>query len=217
VATNNFAACLAFTLAPTQDGQPLHCTAGDPGGATDEGITLPSLAVFLNKPSVTVGDLQRVAGDPVQRSAFYATGYWQPVSGNLLPRGIDLMTFDFGVTDGPRTSAKVLQMALDLSGDDVDGWVGDETMRLLNAMPVARLITALAIQQHAHVSMLNPLFRNGWNNRIVRAVALAQSWCGPGAAPVSQAPPASAAPVVATIAQPTADDLDNQYNPEIST
>jgi lysozyme family protein len=199
----NFQPCLKFTLAPAQDGQPLHCTPGDPGGETDEGITLPSLAVYLNKPNVTVADLQAVADDPTKRSAFYFSGYWMPPNCEALPKGIDLMVCDFGVTDGPVTSAKILQMAAGFT--DPDGAIGPVTLAKIASIPVKNLILSLAIQQYRHIAGLNPRFQNGWRNRVARAEALAQQWNGLPTAPL----PASAAqPVPAPTATSAGDSAD---------
>jgi lysozyme family protein len=193
---DNFERCLAVTWSPQDDGQPFHCTAGDPGGDTAWGITLASLSHYLGRQA-TPDDLRAMT--LATRTAVYATGYWPPAE--KLPMGVDLMVFDFGVVDGPGTSARVLQKAVGLVDEDVDGWIGPQTLALVAAIPVRQLITSVAISQHAHVRTLNPKFRNGWDNRIARDVGIAESWIGPGSMP------APGPTMTMTTPQPSADQL----------
>jgi lysozyme family protein len=203
VAESNFARCLAVTWSPQDDGQPFHDTAGDPGGDTAWGITLLTLSHYLGRQA-TPDDLRSMT--LATRTAIYATMYWPQAAS--LPIGADLMEFDFGVVDGPATSAKMFQKAVGLSGDDVDGWIGPETLAIAAKISPRSLITSTSIMQHAHVLTLNPEFRTGWVNRIARNTGIALSWIAPGATPVGPvAPMPATAPLPATPPQPTADQL----------
>jgi lysozyme family protein len=205
---NNFPDCLAFTLSPAQDGQPLHVTPGDEGGATAYGITLATLTGYLGKPC-TPHDLAAMTQGTIQ--AIYATGYWTPPRCDDLPLGVDLMVFDFGVTTGPRTSARMLQKALGLSGAEIDGWVGPQTMALTKARPASALIVSLSVMQDVYYGSLAGAaeFDAGWRARTSRRAALAQSWLKVPPVPAAPIPPLSAA-IDAIAADPdnSADNLN---------
>jgi lysozyme family protein len=204
VAESTFERCLAVTWSPQDDGQPFHDTAGDPGGDTAWGITLLTLSHYLGRQA-TPDDLRSMT--LATRTAIYATMYWPQAAS--LPIGADLMVFDFGVVDGPATSAKMFQKAVGLSGDDVDGWIGPKTLALAAKISPRSLITSTSIMQHAHVLTLNPEFRTGWVNRIARDTGIALSWIAPSSAapPVAAAPAPMPIPPAPAPPQPTADDL----------
>lgn len=79
--------CLAFTWLPKNDGQPIHTTPGDRGGATAWGVTLVSYAAWRADHGVrttTVADLSRATkpelseliraryGSPSARTAYHS-------------------------------------------------------------------------------------------------------------------------------------------------
>jgi lysozyme family protein len=193
---DNFERCLAVTWSPQDDGQPFHDTGGDPGGDTAWGITLLTMSHYLGRQA-TPDDLRSMT--LATRTAIYATMYWPQASG--LPIGADLMVFDFGVVDGPATSAKMFQKA-------VDGWIGPKTLALAAKISPRSLITSTSIMQHAHVLTLNPEFRTGWVNRIARDTGIALSWIAPGSSAPSPLPAPVAPPPESTPA-PTSDPDDS--------
>ena len=91
---------------------------------------------------------------------------------DLLPIGIALMVFDFGVNAGPGTSARQLQVAI---GVTVDGIVGPVTARATRGTDQAALIGALHDAHEQHYRGLNgfPVFGRGWLARLTRCTARA--------------------------------------------
>lgn len=154
-----FATCLAFVLRPENDGQPMHFSLHDPGGATAWGITFATFVGWCRKngrPHPSVADLRDIS--VADRDAIYAEEFWNPLRGDYLPHGVDLMVFDFGVNASPRTSAMALQRALGFTGPDLDGDVGPMTIGATSKFPAFALIAGLADLQEAYYRSL-PDFR----------------------------------------------------------
>jgi len=138
----------------------------DPGGATNKGITLATFREY--QPGATVDELRAISDADVWR--IYRLGYWNKMRCGDLPAGVGLSVFDFGVNAGPGPSARMLQWASGLSGDDVDGIVGPHTIAAANRRAPAILIDTLAAMQTAHYRRLAdfPTFGKGWLARTVR-------------------------------------------------
>jgi hypothetical protein len=157
-AGENFTACLDVVL--LQEGG-FSDHPADPGGATNFGITLKTLADFREKP-VTKEDVQALTKDEAKE--IYRANYWNPMRCNELPRGIDLMTFDFGVNAGPRTAIKALQRA---AGVTDDGSIGPITLAAIRAHQPASLVNRMAEERLKHYRSLATFdtFGTGWSNR----------------------------------------------------
>ena len=168
-----FLACLAFTLAPAQDGQKLHVTPGDAGGATDDGITLATFRDYRDNPALTAADLGHITDAEVQ--AIYALKYWNPIRGDDLPPGVAMMVMDHGVTCGPTASGRILQQALGLHGAGVDGWIGPATIELIRKQNASALLNHLAAGQETHYRACRGFgeFGRGWLLRLARRHAAA--------------------------------------------
>jgi lysozyme family protein len=91
-----------------------------------------------------------------------------------LPRGVDLMLFDFGVNAGPRTSVKLMQRAV---GVTADGSLGPQTLAAATATDAGKLIDALAEARLAYYRSLDnfDVFGAGWSKRTSEVAALAHS------------------------------------------
>ncbi len=63
----------------------------DPGGATMKGVTLANFQRYV-KPNATKGDLKNISD--AQLSMVYRKYYWDSVSANDLPDGLDYAVFD---------------------------------------------------------------------------------------------------------------------------
>jgi len=181
-----FDTALAFTLA--EEGSFVD-DPRDPGGATNKGITLTTFQGY--HPGATADDLCAISDNDVWR--IYRLEYWNKLRCGDLAPGVGLSVFDFGVNAGPGTSARMLQWASGLSGDDVDGIVGPHTIAAANRRAPAILIDTLAAMQTAHYRRLPdfPTFGKGWLARTARrkAAALAAADVdepAPGGVPVSQ-------------------------------
>lgn len=162
---NNFQPCLTFTLA--QEGGYVD-NSSDPGGATNRGITADTYANWLGR-AVTPAEVE--AMPEVIAGKIYETEYWQPINGNGLPVGVDLVVFDFGVNAGTGTSAKMLQRFLQVRQD---GAIGPETLAACAKHLPIDVIRWLGAAQHSYYYSLNmPEFIDGWLARTGRRVARA--------------------------------------------
>jgi lysozyme family protein len=160
----NFSACADFTLAAPQDGQPFHITAGDPGGATTWGVTRATLSRWRHSPA-SLDDVKALTITEARK--IYKAWYYDTISGDDLPAGVDLMVFDHGVVAGEVCSAKLLQKALNV---EADGAIGQITMAAVNAVPPAALVSRLRTYQEQDFKLKSDFyaFGHGWLNRLFR-------------------------------------------------
>lgn len=167
---DEFSKCLQFVFA--EEGG-YSDTPGDSGGPTNYGITLATLSAWRGR-QCTAADVRALT--QAQASAIYRSDYWGAVEGDYLPPGLDLMTFDFGVTSGPGTSAILLQRVLDV---EQDGIIGPVTLAAAEcAIDVLRSrIEALGAAQADYYRSLSsfPEFGDGWLARTTRRQAAAMS------------------------------------------
>ena len=199
--------CLTgFLWLPHWDGQPLHTTPGDPGGATAWGVTLATYADWRRKhgiPSTTAADLG--AATKSQLSELIHSEFWLTVRGDELGQGLDIMCFDFGYNAGPGNATRTLQRAIGTTA--VDGRFGPVTVAAAVASARADregLIKRLADEQMAYYRKRvdYPEFGHGWSNRTQARLAFALSSTS-AASPAKPAPePARAAPVMSAPAEP---------------
>lgn len=190
----NFDACLAVTLSH-EGGWSDH--AKDPGGATMKGITLATFRSY--KPFATKQDLRAISDDDVRR--IYAKGYWHPVAGDLLPAGVDLAVFDYGVNSGPARAAKCLQGVVGMAGKAVDGKIGPVTLNRLNGTSTIDTVKAVCSKRLSFMQGLKiySTFGKGWARRVADVevsgvkMALAVMNASPTAIKATMASEASAA------------------------
>ncbi|TCZ58640.1 hypothetical protein EXY23_16630 [Roseicella aquatilis] len=142
----------------------------DPGGATNLGITLRTLSAWRGAP-VTAEEVRALTREEAKE--IYRAHYWNVMRCEDLPRGVDLMVFDFGVNAGPARSVKTLQRAL---GCNPDGGVGPVTLAAARRAAAAPLIEAMARARLDHYAALPGFasFGRGWTRRVeeVRRQAL---------------------------------------------
>lgn len=168
MSTNNFLPSVAFTLA--HEGG-YSDNPRDPGGATNRGITLRTLAAWRHA-DCTAADVQALT--EAEARAIYRASYWNAVHADALPAGLDLMVFDFGVNSGPGRSARVLQEAL---GVVADGAIGPQTLSAAARVPdMGALVGRIADAQETFYRSLDTFdaFGRGWLARLAdrRGVAL---------------------------------------------
>ena len=128
--------------------------AQDPGGETNFGISKRSY------PNEDIRGMTR------ERAAkIYRRDYWNPVRGDDLPAGIDLVAFDAAVNSGVSRGAKWLQQAL---GVAADGRVGPNTIEAARkADKEAVIIGALALRRgFLHRLPHWNTFGKGWDARL---------------------------------------------------
>lgn len=142
----------------------------DNGGATMYGITIGTLRAWRGRP-VTKDDVRRLT--KAEALEIYRAWYWQPVRGDDLPAGVDLVAFDAAVNSGPGRSARWLQQALNVR---MDGVVGPATVAAACREDPAALIVAATQVRLTWLRGLDDWrhFGRGWTNRVedVRSKAL---------------------------------------------
>lgn len=138
----------------------------DPGGATNKGITLPTLSRYLGREA-TVFDLKTMTESTI--SGIYREYFWNAVQGNLLPSGLDYVMFDAAVNHGPGRAARMLQKILETRQD---GTIGVYTIKRANAYIAQNSVAALIDQYLAERLALYQslrtfsVFGTGWINRL---------------------------------------------------
>lgn len=162
---SNFAACLKIVLAH-EGGFADH--PADPGGATNRGITLRTLAEWRGVSPwwALAKDEVRALGRDETR-AIYRARYWDVMAGDELPKGLDLAVFDFAVNSGPARAVRHLQA---LIGVAEDGVVGPVTLGAVAEYEAgtASLIRGLCARRLGFLRTLKifPVFGTGWTRRV---------------------------------------------------
>lgn len=171
----NFDACHAETLRH-EGGWANH--KDDPGGATMKGVTLATFRRY--RPGATKEALRNISDADLLR--IYRDGYWNPVRGDELPNGLDLVAFDGAVNSGTKRGARWLQQAL---GVTADGKVGPVTTN--RAWAVQDKAKAVSAACRARMGFLRGLrhwntFGKGWSRRVasIEAVGIAMTGAGAG-------------------------------------
>ena len=155
----------------------------DPGGATNLGVTIGSLSLWLGRPA-TRAEVRALT--PASVAPLYRRRFWDAIQGDALPAGLDYALFDFAVNSGPKRAVIGMQRALGLADD---GRLGPVTLAAFDGRDVSGLIDAVCDGRLSFLRALStwPRFGRGWGRRVeeVRAAAL-----GFQAAPNGAAAPA---------------------------
>jgi lysozyme family protein len=152
----NFKECLDLVL--KSEGGWVNNPA-DPGGETNLGVTKRVWEEYVGHPVTTMKNLT-----PELVAPLYEQKYWRPCYGEILPRGLDFVTFSMGVNAGPGRSVKLLQSAI---GCVPDGIIGPRTRELICASNSATLIAKFSETRREYYKSLNkPVFEKGWLNRV---------------------------------------------------
>lgn len=170
----NFAASLAHVLRH-EGGWSDH--PKDPGGATNRGILQRVYDPYRRKKGLTPRSVKFVTDEEV--ADIYRSLYWNKISGDDLPKGIDYCTFDAAVNSGPARGARWLQKAVNKCASKkrvaVDEVVGPATIDAADDYPPHELIDAMLdarlgfmkIARHSKTkALLFPTFGRGWTNRL---------------------------------------------------
>ncbi len=114
----------------------------DRGGETKYGITKRSY------PNIDIKSLSLEEAKNI-----YYRDFWKTKKGNLsqLPESIAIEVFDTGANTGINTGRKILQKALNLLNRvetlypdlDVDGWIGEETLKAIEKVNEKKLLKVL--------------------------------------------------------------------------
>lgn len=178
MAAANFDHCLAWIL--LREGGYVDDPA-DAGGATNMGITRATLADWRGAP-VTAEDVRTLTRD--EAGAIYRARYWNPIRGDDLPAGVDLICLDAAVMSGTARAARLLQQAV---GAEPDGAIGPLTLAAAGAADPEAVIMAVSQARedfYRAIARRDPSqmrFLNGWIARVDLSRARALADARPGA------------------------------------
>ncbi|MDM7852689.1 glycoside hydrolase family 108 protein [Pseudochrobactrum kiredjianiae] len=135
----------------------------DPGGSTKYGITHKTLAAHRGVSGVSPAEVKALTKQ--EATVIYQRSYWTQSGGDLLPVGIDFMTFDYGVNSGPAQAVKSLQRVI---GVVADGIVGGQTLAAVKGYK-GDLIGAYAAERLRFMKSLKTwsTFGRGWQKRVM--------------------------------------------------
>ena len=156
---SNFEAALAHVL--KSEGGHVNNPA-DPGGMTNLGCTKAVWEEFVGHP-VSEADMRGLT--PADVAPLYKRKYWDKVSGDLLPSGLDYAVFDAAINSGPGRAAKWLQ---EVAGVAADGAIGPATLTAVNAKPVQDMIAQYNDKRLQFLESLPTwaTFGKGWGARV---------------------------------------------------
>lgn len=166
MAKENFPTCLAYVL-ESEGG--FVDDPRDPGGATNKGVTQ---AVY--------DDYRKLIAKPKQSVRFitnaevgeiYKHQYWDAVKGDLLPKGLDYVVFDYAVNSGVVRAIKNLQGVL---GVVQDGMIGVRTIAAI-PKPCSTVIAKLCETRLGFLHGLRTwiYYGRGWSARVATVKARA--------------------------------------------
>lgn len=142
----------------------------DPGGATNRGVTQRVYDGYRRLRGLSQRSVRHIEDGEVQD--IYKRNYWALVRGDELPAGLDYAVFDFAVNSGVSRAIKFLQAGLGLTGENVDGIIGDRTLgRVFDAAKANEelLITKYCGERMRFLRSLGtfPTFGKGWTRRVM--------------------------------------------------
>ena len=131
----------------------------DPGGPTNKGVTQAVYDNWRKSQTLSIQSVRAIADSEV--AAIYKNLYWDRVSGDLLPSGVDFAVFDFAVNSGVSRAAKTLQAVVGVTQDGVIGPATIQATKTYVAMTVTN--KRLAFMQSLSIWST---FGKGWSARI---------------------------------------------------
>ncbi len=170
---DNYDRCLAEVL--EQEGGYSN-DPGDPGGPTKYGITIFDARMYW-KHGATAADVRAMPLDVAKQ--IYRSKYWDAISGDELPSGVDLAVFDYGVNSGIHRAVMVLQRLLGVADDGV---IGPHTLDTLKSHSPRILVTDICNERLSFLQRLKTwrLFGRGWGRRVAEVKALGLKMATPG-------------------------------------
>jgi lysozyme family protein len=171
---SNFPPSLAITL--LQEGGFSNDKA-DHGGRTMRGITLREYTAYRKRHGLAGADVRDITEDELQD--IYRNSYWLPCGGDVLPAGLDLAVFDYGVNSGPSRAVRELQRLLNLPQTAKIG--AAEATAVLACRDLPKLINAYCDARAAFLRRIGngsqSVFLRGWLSRVstIRAEALSMA------------------------------------------
>jgi lysozyme family protein len=143
----------------------------DPGGMTNLGVTRKAWQEYVGR-EVTEDEMRSLTPQTV--APFYKHRYWDAVSADSLPSGVDLCVFDCCVNSGPKQSIRFLQRAVGVADD---GALGPKTLAAVNAADPHELIEKFTEIRESFLKGLPTFvtFGKGW---LVRTAAVEKQATG---------------------------------------
>lgn len=148
----------------------------DPGGPTNKGITLQTLAEWMRVTidAANAADLKHSlkAIPEATVRAIYLARYWEPCSASKFQPALALMHFDAAVNHGVGSANRLLQEAV---GVTVDGEIGPGTLRAVSVSERAPLLARYAELRRQRYRSLPAFWRfgRGWMRRVDQTLAKA--------------------------------------------
>ena len=131
----------------------------DPGGPTNKGVTQAVYDDWRKSQNLAVQSVRGISDAEV--STIYKNLYWDRISGDNLPSGVDFAVFDYAVNSGVSKASKTLQAVV---GVTQDGQIGPATIQAAkNYVAMAVTNRRLAFMQSLSIW---PTFGKGWSARI---------------------------------------------------
>jgi lysozyme family protein len=115
---------------------------------------------------------------PDDVAPLYKRNYWNKITADSLPVGVDYCAFDTAVNSGPSQAVKFLQRALNVV---VDGVLGQQTIAATNQRDAAELIEQFCEERLQFMQSLKtwPVFGKGWQRRVEEVKATATHMVNP--------------------------------------
>ena len=134
----------------------------DPGGETNLGVTRRVWQEWV-KRELHDGEMRTLT--PTMVGPLYKAKYWDAVSGDLLPAGVDLCVFDCAVNAGVGRASKFLQQVV---GVNQDGQIGPATLAAVSKREPSVIIAEFCARREQHYKSLETFatFGKGWMRRL---------------------------------------------------
>lgn len=150
----------------------------DNGGATQYGVIQRVYNSYRRLNGLVPRDVRKIT--KVEMKDIYKTNYWDQISGDLLPIGLDFVVFDFAVNSGPSQAIKYLQRAINKTEKrtlKVDGHMGPATLDAATSLTdLQGVITTMCDGRLGFLKRLSDwkTFGRGWTTRVkgVKATGL---------------------------------------------
>lgn len=143
----------------------------DPGGPTNKGVTQAVYDNWRKSQNLSIQSVRAIVDSEV--AAIYKNLYWDRISGDLLPSGVDFAVFDYAVNSGVSRAAKTLQAVVGVTQDGVIGPATIQATKTYVAMTVTN--KRLAFMQSLSIWST---FGKGWSARIADVKAQILSLVG---------------------------------------
>ena len=143
-------------------------------GCTMLGCTQVNWEAYVGH-QVTQDDMKKLTKDDVK--PLYKKNYWDAVSGDLLPSGLDYAAFDFAINAGSSASRKMVQIAVGVNNDGVFGPATLKAIQNADAKDVLARFTAAKIKFYQSLSNFN-VYGKGWLKRCADVQQIANEMIG---------------------------------------